>query len=223
MSEQITILLVDDDPSFAKLIELYLSQNNALGFSLTSKSNVNDALQWINQGNPCDIIILDYYMPELKGDALAQALIEEGKLLPIIYITINKDFRLAVEAMKLGINDFLVKDEINPQVLMRTITNAIERHKLHQEFTSLEISSTRLEAIHELVMSISKDLLGPLEVMQATIHEVEQKELFQEYQAYIKIISSNIQRIAAKIEKLKTLNDDTTISYVSNIRMFDLS
>ena len=84
----------------------------------------------------------------------------------MVFLTVNKDFDLAVEVLKLGVEDYLVKEEISTPVLPKTILSVLERQKLRTQLTELEISQKRLEVIQELVVKITDELRSPLDGMR---------------------------------------------------------
>ena len=147
MTDPIKILLVDDDPQFTRLVEMFLIHSGRSLFTITACSDASSALAALKDNASFDIMLLDYYLPGTNGDALMRTMIENGVYIPVIFITVIKEFRLAVEAMKLGVHNYLVKENLTAQTLVKSVYNVIERNKLRQELTTLEVSTNRLEAI----------------------------------------------------------------------------
>ena len=141
----------------------------------------------------------------------------------MVFLTANKDFDLAVEVMKLGIEDYLVKDEISTPVLPKTILSVIERKALRDRLTTLEISQKRLEAIQEIVLQIAQEVRLPLDRMKKETEELAAMHRLDIMNPYLTIIRDNLDRIEKKIVQLKDLKTDKTVTYIKNIRMFDLS
>ena len=225
MEEQhpIRVLLIEDNPDFAKLVELFLKKYEPEQFAVTWKENGTDALYELNRNPNYAIILMDYFLPGQNGLEITRALQLKPIRIPVVFLTVNKDFDLAVEVMKLGIEDYLVKEEISTPVLPRTILNVIERQKLKDQLTTLEISQKRLEAIRELVMRITAELRLPLDGMRELVEDLLKNHEAGNLRTYLTIIRDNLQRIEKKIVKLKDLNTDKTVQYIKDIRMFDLS
>ncbi len=221
--QQVRVLLVEDNPDFAKLVELFLRKHEPERFVVTWRENGNDALNELRRSTAYDVILMDYFLPGQNGLETTKALQEELIRIPVIFLTVNKDFDLAVEVMKLGIEDYLVKEEISTPVLPKTILNVIERHKLQNELNSLEISQKRLEAISELVLKITGELRVPLDGMREHAEQLLARHETDNLKTYLTIIRDNLQRIEKKIVKLKELKTDKTVPYIKDIRMFDLS
>ena len=223
MKEVIDILMIEDNDDFGKLVELYLSQHPDYIFHLVWRKSGEDGLLELERNLNFHIILMDYNLPGINGVEVTRSLIQRGITIPVVFITVNRDFNLAVETMKLGVEDFLVKEEISTPVLPRTIVSVLERVRLRQQLSALEISSKRIEAIQELVLGISQDLVTPLESMKKNVDELMHSQVATDMKMYLRIISENVDRMQLKLSKLKSLKEDKTIQYIKNIRMIDIS
>jgi sigma-B regulation protein RsbU (phosphoserine phosphatase) len=218
----IRILLVEDNREFANLVELFLRKHSPDRFDVTWRENGAAALAELEQ-SAFDIILMDYFLPGQNGLEVTRNLQERGFTAPVVFLTVNKDFDLAVEVMKLGVEDYLVKEEISTPVLPRTILNVIERKKLKDQLTGLEITQKRLEAIQEMVMGISGEIRRPLDGMREKVESLLRDHGSDDMKAYLIIVRDNLLRIERKISQLKDLKSDKTVPYIQDIRMFDLS
>lgn len=223
MKEVINILLIEDNDDFGKLVELYLSQHPEYVFQLVWQKSGEDGLRELEDSVNFHIILMDYNLPGMNGVEVTRALIAKGITIPVVFITVNRDFNLAVETIKLGVEDFLVKEEISTPVLPRTIVSVLERVRLRQQLSALEISSKRIEAIQELVLGISQDLVTPLDAMKKNVDALMQSQVADDMKMYLRIISENVERMQMKLSKLQSLKEDKTVQYIKNIRMIDIS
>ncbi|MFN0158839.1 MAG: response regulator [Bacteroidota bacterium] len=225
MEEQkaIRILLVEDNRDFAKLVEVFLRKHEPETFEIVWKENGKEALGEIEREQVFDVILMDYFLPGQNGLEITRLLHERHVQTPVVFLTVNKDFDLAVEVMKLGVEDYLVKEEISTPVLPKTILNVIERQSLREQLTRLEITQKRLEAISELVVKISQEIRLPLDEMRINVTELLKHHESDNLKTYLTIIRDNLVRIEKKIVKLKDLKTDKTVQYIRDIRMFDLS
>jgi DNA-binding NtrC family response regulator len=223
MKDTIKILMIEDNDDFGKLVELYLSQHPEYVFQLVWKKSGEDGLRELESNLDFHIILMDYNLPGMNGVEVTRSLIERGITIPVVFITVHRDFNLAVETMKLGVEDFLVKEEISTPVLPRTIVSVLERVRLRQQLSALEISSKRIEAIQELVLGISQDLVTPLEAMKRNVDELMGSQVAADMKMYLRIINENVERMQLKLSKLKSLKEDKTVQYIKNIRMIDIS
>ena len=223
IKENINILMVEDNDDFGKLVELYLSNHPNYVFHLTWEKSGEDGLRVLDSDQNFHIILMDYNLPGINGVEVTSILVQRGITIPVVFITVNRDFNLAVETMKLGVEDFLVKEEISTPVLPRTIVSVLERVRLRQQLSALEISSQRLEAMQELVLGISQDLVTPLNAMEKNVQQLSQSGLASDMSMYLRIIGENVERMQLKLSKLKSLKQDKTVQYIKNIKMIDIS
>jgi sigma-B regulation protein RsbU (phosphoserine phosphatase) len=221
--QPIRVLLVEDNPDFSKLVELFLKKYEPEQFQVTWRENGPDALYELGRNPHYDVILMDYFLPGQNGLEVTRTLQERGFLIPVVFLTVNKDFDLAVEVMKLGIEDYLVKEEISTPVLPKTILSVIERQKLKNQLTTLEISQKRLEAIRDLIGKITAELRLPLDGMREQVEQLLKNHENDNLKTYLTIIRDNLERIEKKIVRLKALKTDKTVQYIKDIRMFDLS
>ena len=223
MKERINILIIEDNDDFGKLVELYLSQHPDYVFNLVWKKNGEDGLEEFEANSNYHVILMDYNLPGMNGVEVTSALVQRGITVPVVFITVNRDFNLAVETMKLGVEDFLVKEEISTPVLPRTVVSVLERVRLRQQLSALEISTQRIEAIQELVLGISQDLVTPLDAMKKNVDLLLQSRIATDMKMYLRIISENVERMQVKLSRLQSLKEDKTVQYIKNIKMIDIS
>ena len=219
----IHILLVEDNHDFANLVEVFLRKHEPERFEIVWRENGQAALSELESNKSFDVILMDYFLPGQNGLEVTRALQERGISIPVVFLTVNKDFDLAVEVMKLGIEDYLVKEEISTPVLPKTILNVIERKQLKDQLTTLEITQKRLEAIQEMVVKITQEIRRPLDGMRASVDDLMKNHDSDNLKTYLVIIRDNLLRIEKKISQLKDLKTDKTITYIRDIRMIDLS
>ena len=125
---KIKILLVDDEKEFIKTLAQRLKIRN---FAVTTVYSGQDAIDIVKE-NDFDVIILDVFMPEITGiDALKQI----NKIKPltqIILLTGAATVENAIQGMKLGAFDFLMKPA-NTELLVEKITQAHALKHEHEE------------------------------------------------------------------------------------------
>ncbi|HXX62306.1 MAG TPA: response regulator [Bacteroidota bacterium] len=222
-SGPIRILLVEDNRDFANLVEIFLRKHEKGQFEVVWKENGDEALKALLGAGRFDIILMDYFLPGQNGLEITRALQEKGFSIPVVFLTVNKDFDLAVEVMKLGVEDYLVKEEIATPVLPRTILDVIERKKLRDQLTALEIAQQRLATIQSMVLRIAGELRTPLEGIDSTLVRLLEVHQGDQMSKYLGIIRDNLARIEKKIAQLKEMKTDKTVPYIKDIKMLDLS
>src|SRR6059036_2641945 len=108
---------------------------------------------------------MDYFLPGKNGLEITKELMARKIIVPIVFLTVNKDFDLALDVMKLGVADYLVKEEITSPVLPKTVLGVIEKRRLKDQLVAIEVSRQRLKTINEMLSGIIKEFEVPLDEM----------------------------------------------------------
>lgn len=117
------ILIMEDDPGLAHLIEKRLQRQ---GYEVSLAANGEEGLR-MARAAAYDLLIVDYNMPFLGGLDVIRALASTNQLVPAIMVTGEGNEEVAVEAIKLGVADYIVKDvelkylELIPTVVSQTL------------------------------------------------------------------------------------------------------
>lgn len=105
MNQLKRILAVDDEPSMRRLLEISLRQ---AGYQPVLAANGKEALSLIKSEH-VDLVLSDLHMPSMNGLELLKAIRAESDLLPFIMVTAQGEIKTAVEAMKLGAEDYILR------------------------------------------------------------------------------------------------------------------
>ena len=119
-SNSLHVLLIDDDADYVAVVQHQLHSFAGKEFQLTWQNDGEKDIVHLKSGVRTDLILMDYYLPNTNGIAITKRICEEGFSAPIILLTSNKDFRIAIEAMKFGIEEYLVKEDMTDTILPRT-------------------------------------------------------------------------------------------------------
>lgn len=208
--ETINLLFVDDDTGYMAVAQQLLAKYQGKKFNILWKQDGPTALEELQKNQTIDLIVVDYYLPEMNGLDVTRMIRENKIEVPIIFLTSNRDFRLAIEAMKYGIEDFMVKDEAVDSVLPRTIVNILERVHLklriaEQQRTDL-IAKKRTDAIKELVVTVCHEFNNPLAAMKISTDILARQHLADEEMTLVKDMDRNISLIEKEITKLRDIN-----------------
>ena len=126
----VMILVVDDDPGLTRLIERALRRE---GCQTAAVGSGLEATEWLKQ-HRADLLLLDLKLPDMEGPALVESMLSMGRSVPFIIITGQGDERVAVDMMKRGALDYLVKDvnfiEFVPTVVRRALSQLDKEHRL---------------------------------------------------------------------------------------------
>lgn len=141
----INILLVEDNPADADLLEEFLEEADETEWSLVHVERLKDALQLLHE-REFDVVLLDLSLPDRQGLSTVVQTHETAPDLPIVVLTGLNDKGIALDALRQGAQDFLVKGKIDSYVLVRAIRYAIERANT---LTRLRHSEEQLQRLNE--------------------------------------------------------------------------
>lgn len=137
----VTILVVDDDPGLARLIERELRRE---GYQAAIAGSGRDAIAWLKQHRAA-LLLLDLKLPDMEATALIDAMTAAGSAPPFIVITGQGDERVAVDMMKRGALDYLVKDVNFIEFVPTVVRRALSRLDKERRLAAAEAARQRLE------------------------------------------------------------------------------
>jgi DNA-binding response OmpR family regulator len=135
---KIRILLIEDDQADAFLIREMLRESPAGGTAATGDiaiqhvTRLDDGIRLAGE-DAFDIIISDLGLPDSQGMDTVRKLASGVKYLPFVVLTGLADHELGLEAVNRGAQDYLVKGQVNGEMLVRSIRYAIERKRIENE------------------------------------------------------------------------------------------
>jgi len=210
ISNPVHILLVDDDAGFAKVVQTVFRLYKQHKFIVTWKESVENALIEIAQNQSIDIILTDYYFPTSNGLEFCLQLNQMERSVPIVFLTGAHDFKLVVEAMKLGVEDYLVKDNFDQAQLPRTILSILDRVHLRKHKQAVEkrlaMAENRAQAIRELVVTVCHEFNNPLAAVKISFDLLQRQNLGAVPQETMKLFESRFNAIDSEIKRLRDLN-----------------
>ncbi len=211
-SGNINLLFVDDDASYMAVAQHLLSKYQGKRFNILWKQDGPSALAELERNQSIDMLLIDYYLPEINGLEVTRQIREKNLAVPIIFLTSNRDFRLAIEAMKYGVEDYMVKEEAVDSVLPRTILNILERVHLKKQIAEQQkselIAKKRTEAIKELVVTVCHEFNNPLAAIKISTDILLRQPLSDPERQVVKDIDSNIDLVEQEITKLRDISFD---------------
>lgn len=127
--QEITILVVDDNIDDRELISRTLKKISSNTYRVLEASSGSQAMELL-ENEPPDCVLLDYSLPGKTGLDILEEMLSIQPLLSIILFSGQGNEMIATQAIKRGAFHYLVKSDINPDVLESTIHQAVERYRL---------------------------------------------------------------------------------------------
>lgn len=141
LGASIQVLLIEDSTADARLLREFLRETLYDEFHLTHVERLGKALQQL-ESNTYDVILLDLTLPDSDGLRSLNTLLNQAPSIPIVVLTNTNNPELAVEAVRQGAQDYLVKRQMHHEVLVRSLRYAIERK---QQAEALRVANEALE------------------------------------------------------------------------------
>ncbi len=176
MNTRLTILLVEDSPSDAVLLQESLTENELGHFKFIHVATLAEALQAVRQ-KAFDVMLLDLTLPDSTGrDTFARAR-AAAPALPIVVMTGLEDEALGLEAVRHGLQDYLIKGQTYGRQTARAIRYAIERKRSEEALRRAEAALQEERAqLEEKVRERTADLSALNRVLQAEILQRQRAE-----------------------------------------------
>jgi diguanylate cyclase (GGDEF)-like protein/PAS domain S-box-containing protein len=131
-SSPIRVLLIEDTPAEAAFVIECLTEYWAADFNITHANRFEKGIQFLQKGD-FDVVLLDLNLPDSSGEQTIYNAREQAGDFPIVLFTSLNDEKMAQLALRHGIQDYLNKDSVNSELLVRSIRYAIDRHKTLKE------------------------------------------------------------------------------------------
>ncbi|MEM8533541.1 MAG: ATP-binding protein [Chloroflexota bacterium] len=147
------ILIVDDSPEDCSVYQRYLKTDVTTDYVLYCADIGADGLAMCHE-HRLDCIILDYHLPDMNGIEFLEALHSQNNVcgVALVMLTGLGNEEIAVEAMKAGAQDYLIKDKVTATSLKHTVHNAIDivtlQQKVKQQQEELEYQYQREQQAH---------------------------------------------------------------------------
>jgi diguanylate cyclase (GGDEF)-like protein len=174
----IDVLLVEDNRGDARLIELMVAQAPRGLLELATVDNLTAGIAYL-QSRTTDVLLLDLGLPESTGlDTLKKVLAAVPAPPAVVALSSLSDEEIAVQAVQLGAQDYLIKGQLDAAALLRAVRYALERSQARQ---ALQRAHDELD---QRVMERTHELANTIEALHAEIAERKQADERIRYMAH---------------------------------------
>ena len=217
------ILLVDDDPDIARLVQHVLSVNG-----LNPANQVTTGRDALRSLADVDIVLLDHQLPDTSGLEVLAAIRARPSPPAVILVTAHGNESLAAAALRLGADDYLAKDaalaELLPQILERVRRNRELRKALAAAEQDL-VRAERLAAIGEMTVTLHHEINNPLMAAFADVDLLlgDLQGAVDQRRQGLESIRQALRRIRDILQRIGGLREARSKDYLRGVRMLDLA
>ena len=159
------IYMVEDDSWYGEILEYHLSLNP--DYKITRFESGKDCLSKMHL-QP-DLVTIDFSLPDMKGDKLFQKIREINTQVPVIFISSQEDIAVAVSLLKMGVSDYLVKDDSTKDLLWNSIIRIRENQTLKKEVEQLREELGKKFSFDKTIIGQSNSLKRVFTMMEKAI------------------------------------------------------
>ncbi len=212
------ILLIEDNLAEARLLQEFLMQTQSKQFNLLHVKRLGEAVKELSKST-YDVILLDLTLPDSEGLSSLPILISLVPSVPIVVLTNTNDEKLAIEAVRRGAQDYLVKRHVSVDVLVRSLCYAIERKQVLetlradnqtletrvQERTNELVKAKEINQFKsEFVSMLSHDIRNPLNTIllaAGLLQNDDDKVTKEKKHSHYQMIRSAIKNMAHLLDE----------------------
>jgi len=166
LNETMKIMLIEDNPGDARLIRELLAEVRGALFHLEVAEYLAAGLEQVARGD-IDVILLDLHLPDSSGIDTLLSVKTQAPEVPIVVLTGLEDETMGVKAVQEGAQDYIVKGQVDSNLLMRCIRYAIERKRANKEL------QLHYDQEKELRVKLEEEFERRVEFTRALVHELK--------------------------------------------------
>ncbi|MFZ5802823.1 MAG: diguanylate cyclase [Candidatus Omnitrophota bacterium] len=151
----IKILLVDDDPDFVRFLQLASKLDDPISYEMTHVHSLEEAHRALQEG-AFDAVLLDLGLPDSQGIGTFEWLAAAHPDIPCVILSGNDDEHVALEAVRQGAQDYVVKGEIVGKTIFRTVAHAVERNRQKKQMEEANMHLEKLSILDPLTRLLNR-------------------------------------------------------------------
>jgi signal transduction histidine kinase len=211
----IRVLLIEDNPGDARLVEILLEDSD-FETEVVNKMSLAEGIEAYYTQN-FDVVLLDLTLPDSRGFETLQSFIKAHKDANVIVMTGLMDKELGLNAVKAGAQDFLMKSGYDSDMLAKTLGYSIERKNvlksLAESQSAREVAEESARMKEQFIASISHEMRTPMNAIYGMSNLLAQTDLNEEQRSYIGSVKQSSEIL------LGVINDILEVSTLQNGKM----
>jgi signal transduction histidine kinase len=214
--ETVHILLIEDNPGDARLVEILLEESDLPNVQIIHRLTLGDGIAEL-QKRDFAVVLLDLTLPDSRGFETLERLIATKPDVNVVVMTGLADKVLGLNAVKAGAQDFLMKGGFDSDLLSKTLRYAIERKnvliKLAAATRAREVAEESARMKEQFIASISHEMRTPMNAIYGMSNLLAQTNLDTEQRGFIDSVRQSSEIL------LGVINDILEVSTLQNGQM----
>lgn len=165
MESTVKIFVVEDDPTYKKFLEYVLSLNP--DFEVEFFTSGNDCIKHLH--HKPNIIALDYTLPDLSGEEVLIKVKKFNADIQVIIVSAQEKIGTAVQLLKLGAYDYIIKNEDTKDRLLNAINNARKNISLTEQIHSLRTELSEKYEFEKSIIGSSKAIRSVFAMLEKAV------------------------------------------------------
>src|SRR6266851_5815955 len=206
----IRVLLVEDNPGDARLVQIALGESVGVRFEVRLVASMTEALKVIPTDR-FDIVLLDLSLPDCPSAETVDRVSAANARTPIVVLTGLDDEDFSRGLVKVGAQDYLVKGQFDKRLLARSLTYAIERKRIEQELATARDGALEASKMKSAFLAtMSHEIRTPMNAITGMTEMLLRTELDAEQREFASTV------LTSSLSLLAIINDILDFSRVSS-------
>ena len=196
LKKTIKVLLIEDNEGDARLIQAYLSETANITIELERADCLSAGLGCLADGG-LDVVLLDLVLPDSSGLETFRKVIEHDPDAAVVVLTGLDVDELALRAVQEGAEDYLVKNELDADRLIRSVRYAVERTERRRVQRALELTQQELRVAWKIQHSLYPDSSPVLDGIHISGASYPAAEVGGDFYDYIPMLNDDLGIVIA--------------------------
>ena len=210
------VLVVDDDPSFVRFVEMFLEPE---GFQVIPALTGSEGIELARARRP-DAVLLDYNLPDMDGQDVLRELKrhDETRTIPVVVVTARAGVGDRVRTLDLGGDDYVAKP-FDIRELQARLASVVSRAR-HQ---ALQTEAEKVQTLRRVVASVSHEVNNPLAAILMCAEALERRHSDEpDVVEKSRMIQNNVLRIRDILTRLERVRRVVPKPYVAGERILEI-